>query len=253
MREVILFPDAKLYLVDKIFQEKHDINSEKLADIEASERLTTALLLPQAPIWLKQVHGSILYDVDQENALLPAADGAFTQTPGKVLAVRTADCFSVALYASALGEAMLPAIALLHVGWRGASANIIAEGVTALRKKLASQKDKAEKILDVNIYAWIGAGIRHYQVDALVLNSFLSQSKDYENFFEKDKTSADHYWLNLPALLRWQLLNAGVQSIVDSTWCTWQDPTLYSHRRGDKARLLTLFYLLPSITAHRLV
>lgn len=245
MREVMLFPDAKLYLVDKTFQEKHKINSEKLADAEVSERLTSALALPQTPIWLKQVHGTRLYDVDQEHIVLPAADGAFTQTPGKVLAIRTADCFSVALYASALREARQPAIALLHVGWRGAAANIIAEGVQALRKKLIFQQNEAKSLSDITIHAWIGAGIRHYQVDAPVLNSFLSQSKDYENFFAKDEKSADHYWLHLPGLLRWQLLNAGVHSVVDSTWCTWQDTGLYSHRRGDKARLLTLFYLLP--------
>jgi YfiH family protein len=253
MREVKLFPDAKLYLLDKIWQEKQNINSEKLADEDALEKLTRALSLPQAPSWLQQVHGVTVWDFDENNNFLPKADAAITKTPGKVLAIRTADCFSVALYASAFEKPTIPTIALLHVGWRGAAANIIAEGVKALRKKFAFQKDKSEKISDVNIYAWIGAGIRHYQVDAVVLNSFLSQAKDYENFFEKDENSADHYWLNLSALLRWQLLNAGVQSIVDSTWCTWQDAALYSHRRGDKARLLTLFYLLPSASVNRFV
>lgn len=248
MREIMLFPDAKLYLIDKIFQEKHAINSEKLADVEASKRVISALALPQTPIWLKQVHGSTLYDVDQKEIFLPAADGALTQTPGKVLAIRTADCFSVALYASALEEARRPAIALLHVGWRGAAANIIAEGVQALRKKLIFQQNKAKSLADIIIHAWIGAGIRHYQVDVPVLNSFLSQSKDYEIFFTRDEKSADHYWLHLPGLLRWQLLNAGVHSVVDSTWCTWQDVSLYSHRRGDKARLLTLFYLMTNTT-----
>jgi copper oxidase (laccase) domain-containing protein len=59
-------------------------------------------VLPSDPAWLKQVHGVRVVDADDpqlfdSNQGSPAADASVSTTPGRVLAVLTADCLSVVL------------------------------------------------------------------------------------------------------------------------------------------------------------
>lgn len=60
-------------------------------------------------------------------AELRAADGQATSSPGLAPLVLTADCMAVAVSCDG-------ALAVLHAGWRGLAAGILAEGVAALRE-----------------------------------------------------------------------------------------------------------------------
>jgi len=55
-------------------------------------------------------------------------DGLWTDEPGRAMLLITADCVPVAL----ARRAGAPAVAVLHVGWRGLLAGIVGEGVRAL-------------------------------------------------------------------------------------------------------------------------
>jgi YfiH family protein len=55
-------------------------------------------------------------------------DGLWSERPGQAMALVTADCLPIAL-CRLEGE---PALAVLHVGWRGLLADIVANGVRAL-------------------------------------------------------------------------------------------------------------------------
>jgi purine-nucleoside/S-methyl-5'-thioadenosine phosphorylase / adenosine deaminase len=56
-------------------------------------------------------------------------DGVWSDTPGEALLVFTADCLPVAL---ARGDGGQPAIAALHVGWRGLLGGIVESAAAAL-------------------------------------------------------------------------------------------------------------------------
>jgi len=58
----------------------------------------------------------------------PQCDGLWTDEPGQPLALVTADCLPVAICRTA-GR---PALSVLHVGWRGLLAGIVAEGCRVL-------------------------------------------------------------------------------------------------------------------------
>lgn len=74
----------------------------------------------------RQVHGSLV-----RRATGPAepGDGVWSDTPGEALLVFTADCVPVAL---ARTNGARPAIAALHVGWRGLLAGVVEAGAAAL-------------------------------------------------------------------------------------------------------------------------
>ncbi|MES2123789.1 MAG: polyphenol oxidase family protein [Gemmatimonadota bacterium] len=80
-----------------------------------------------------QVHGhQVLWHPDAAPGwtLLEGADGHATATAGRMLLVTVADCVPVYLVAPAQR-----AVALLHAGWRGTAAGILARGVALLRER----------------------------------------------------------------------------------------------------------------------
>lgn len=74
----------------------------------------------------RQVHGPIVRRAGPNGE---SGDGLWSDTPGEPLLVFTADCLPVVL-ARADGDG--PAIAALHVGWRGLLAGIVEAGAAAL-------------------------------------------------------------------------------------------------------------------------
>lgn len=80
-----------------------------------------------------QVHGADVARADGRGIARPGTplercDGLWTDEPGRGLMLLTADCLPVAL-ARANGT---PGLAVLHVGWRGLLAGIVAAGAQAL-------------------------------------------------------------------------------------------------------------------------
>src|SRR3546814_4788246 len=70
------------------------------ADV-ATNRKRLRALAPSEPLWLKQVHGTDVFDADEPGLVdgmpTPVADAAVTASAGKVLAIITADCLTVVL------------------------------------------------------------------------------------------------------------------------------------------------------------
>jgi YfiH family protein len=76
----------------------------------------------------RQVHGTIVRRAVPGDRR-ERADGLWTDEPGVPMLAMTADCVPVAI-ASTNGDK--PALAILHVGWRGLADGVIASGVAAL-------------------------------------------------------------------------------------------------------------------------
>ena len=105
--------------------------------------LIEALDLPEAPRWLRQVHGIAVHDADAIVAdAEPEADAAITRRSGRVLAVLTADCLPVFLAADD-GSA----VGIVHAGWRGLAGGVIEAAIAKLDVEPA------------RLVAWLGPAI----------------------------------------------------------------------------------------------
>jgi YfiH family protein len=83
-----------------------------------------------APVIPALCHGSDLFDADQNcggEGAIPTADAVFTRTPGRVIAVTTADCLAVLVVDQTLG-----CVAAVHAGWRGTRENILGKTLSHL-------------------------------------------------------------------------------------------------------------------------
>jgi YfiH family protein len=98
--------------------------------------------LPSKPVWLEQVHGKDVLKLTGEPYASKRADASYSNTPGTVCAVMTADCLPV-LFCNRAGTE----VAAAHAGWRGLCAGVLEETVACFA-------DKPE-----NILAWLGPAI----------------------------------------------------------------------------------------------
>jgi polyphenol oxidase len=110
---------------------------------ENRRRLFAAAGVPAERVsWARQVHGARVIHARSGDVCIseiqthpPVADGLWTDERRRALLAVTADCLPVAL-ARVDGER--PAVALLHVGWRGLVAGVVAAGRAALGGRLVA-------------------------------------------------------------------------------------------------------------------
>ncbi len=186
-------------------------------------RLRLAAALPAEPLWLNQVHGTRVVDLDQ-GPPEGGADAAFTRRPGRVCAVLSADCLPVLL----AGDGVVAAV---HAGWRGLAAGVLEATLAALEVPPAS------------LSAWLGPAIGpvHYEVGAEVRDA-LVRSPDALHAFSTN--ARGRFMADLPLLARQRLAAAGVLRIHGGSDCTYGNPGFFSHRRdGRTGRQATLIWL----------
>ena len=177
--------------------------------------------VPSPPRWLRQVHGSAVYEVDAEPApaSLPNADAVVTRAVHVVCAIQTADCLPI-LFTDAPGSV----VGAAHAGWRGLAAGVIEATLAGLRVRPQA------------VRAWIGPGIgpRAYEVGPDVLDALTDPDPGAVACFVP---AAPGKWLaDLPALARRRLERAGVASIAASNRCTFSESAVFHSYRRDGAR-----------------
>jgi len=106
------------------------------AHVEANRALVRrSLQLEHLPLHrLRQVHGDRVLRAG--DAAEPEADGLWTDTPGEVLVVGVADCVPVFLWDTAGRR-----LALVHAGWRGTAAGIVARSIERLGARGTAPSD----------------------------------------------------------------------------------------------------------------
>ncbi len=191
------------------------------------EHLKKILNLPSDPLWLSQIHSTVIYKVDQET-MPKNADGSFTTNQNKVCVVMTADCLPILLC-----DVSGTQIAAVHAGWRG-----LADGV--VESALNCFNHSQEKII-----AWIGPAIgpKYYEVGDDVRNKFLEINSDFNKAFQ---THNQAKWLaDMNLLARMRLQKAGVSAIFSENLCTFSDAErFYSYRRdGITGRMASLIWI----------
>ncbi|MEE8380214.1 MAG: peptidoglycan editing factor PgeF, partial [Gammaproteobacteria bacterium] len=181
------------------------------------QRLAEALLLPEKPHWLSQVHGTGVVTLDEGSIGLPEADASMTRESGCVCAVLTADCLPV-LFCDRAGTR----VAAAHAGWRGLAAGVL---------------ESVVEVMDVpgdEILAWLGPAIgpRSFEVGEEVYQAFIGtgveQNPEASSAFVPSIRSAGvdkkGRWLaDLYQLARLRLKNVGVTSIYGGGFCTYED------------------------------
>jgi YfiH family protein len=160
-----------------------------------------------------QRHGAEVRKASPEGILAPGTrhepcDGFWSDEPGQGMMLVTADCLPVAL---ARANADRPALAVLHVGWRGLLEGIVENGATALGGE--------------PLAAAIGPGIGPccYEIGPDVAEPF-------EARFGPDVLVDGK--LDLWRAAELALLEAGVEEVERTDLCTFCHPELFfSHRR----------------------
>ena len=224
------------------------VGDDPLAVAENRRRVAGELQLPAEPLWLTQVHGTTVLDVDAAaeahaapravppGDAPPSADAAFTRQPGRVLVVQVADCLPV-LLATHDGSA----VAVAHAGWRGLAAGVLEATVTALG------------VGGDALHAWLGPAIgpAHFEVGEEVRAAFCASGGAHGGADGGEAAAAfvrndrGRWQCDLRLLARQRLLALGVGSIHGEPRCTYSEAdAFYSFRRdGNTGRMAALLWL----------
>jgi len=198
------------------------MTTRAMGDMAGPGRAVLRKLVPDEPAWLKQVHGVAVSRIDSNP--LAEADAAVTRAPGKVCAIGAADCMPV-LLADEAGTV----VAAAHAGWRGLSRGVIEATLDAM------------KVAPARVMAWLGPAIgpRAYEVGEDVRAAFAG----HESAFSAP-TRPGHWMLDLYAVARQRLRNAGVARIYGGGFCTYSEARFFSYRRDrTKERMAALIWL----------
>lgn len=176
--------------------------------------------LPAPVLWLDQVHGSSVLDVDSatlHGGELPRADAAVTRKTDRVLAVRVADCLPVLLT-----DCDGSVVAIAHAGWRGLAAGILENAVAAMSCD------------PTRVVAWLGPAIGRtaFEVGDEVRAAFVTTDAAATQAFvagQPGKWNAD-----LVALARQRLAHAGVSDVIADGGCTASEPGRFLSFRRDR-------------------
>lgn len=191
-------------------------------------RLVEHAGLPSSPLWLKQVHGADVVRCETgASGDEPVADAAVTSMRSVVLAILTADCLPVVFAADDGRE-----VAAAHAGWRGLAAGV-------LEATLAAMGTPAGRVV-----AWLGpaAGPLAYEIGEEVYRAFVD--RDPASVAAFAATRPGHWRVDLYALARMRLAQAGVTRVHGGGLCTISDPQrFFSHRRDARTgRMATLVW-----------
>jgi YfiH family protein len=184
---------------------------------ENRARLAAAVGLPRGRfLYGRQVHGTrVRRATEPPSTERPVAeeDGQATGLPDAAALVFVADCLPVALAADG-------AVAAVHAGWKGLAGGILAEGVAALRELGATGS--------VSAAIGPGAGGCCYEV-----------GEEVHAAFEGYDARRGERNLDLAAVARAKLAEAGVEDVHDVGLCTMcRTDLFFSHRAegGDTGR-----------------
>ncbi|MEJ1960457.1 MAG: peptidoglycan editing factor PgeF [Gammaproteobacteria bacterium] len=221
------------------------VGDSPAAVLENRTRIRKEGRLPSEPVWLEQVHGTSVVELDAGNiprtasaeqlieSRRPRADAAVTRQSGVVCAIQVADCLPV-LFAAQDGSV----VGAAHAGWRGLASGVLGATVAAMG---APPKD---------IVAWLGPAIgrENFEVGDDVVAAFADTAHDdqrAETLAAFERKPHGKWLCDLYAIARLRLAGAGVTQVSGGGLCTVADAhRFYSYRRdGQTGRMAALIWL----------
>ncbi|MBU3617406.1 peptidoglycan editing factor PgeF [Polynucleobacter sp. JS-Polo-80-F4] len=223
-------PFDSLNLGDHVGDEDKDVSQNRAIFSKA---------LPSEPIWLKQIHGTVV-STPQNRLTNPndyiEADASVTNVPGEVLAIMTADCLPV-LFANTGGTA----VGAAHAGWRGLCAGVL-ENTIAEMLQISEDKDPSHLI------AWFGPAIGpdSFEVGEDVVIAFKDSGLPIPlNAFKTMPHKPGKFLADIYQLARARLKASGLQMIFGGQYCTVKDQDqFFSYRRdGETGRFASAIWI----------
>ncbi len=155
----------------------HDLQKNVERNRELFEKAVGAIDddgTPWSLLQLRQIHSAIVHRMDADSGLAAAGDGIVSNTPGLLLAIKTADCVPVLV-----ADVKRRVVGAFHAGWRGTVARVVEKGVGEMRRQFGSDPR--------DLRAAIGPCIRKccYSVGAEVRAEFESQFSYSGEVFEE--------------------------------------------------------------------
>lgn len=208
-------------------------------ELVSSNRNLLRAHLPSDPIWLDQIHSTIVSTPDQRVNMTErpiVADAIITISPNEVLSIMTADCLPV-LFAANDGSI----IGAAHAGWKGLCAGILENTVSAMLSSRPHLKSS-------DLYAYMGPAIgpKSYEVGEDVFGAFQASSIGIEKGdFQAIPNRKGKYLANLYSIATNRLLALGLKQVDGGQMCTFSDPEhFYSYRRnGVTGRFASLIWI----------
>jgi YfiH family protein len=209
---------------------------DHVGDLLSHVKANRALLkeeLPTEPIWLKQVHGSVVSTPDVRTL---EADAIVTNNPNEVLAIMSADCLPV-IFTNTNGTI----VGAAHAGWRGLCAGV-------LENTLKEMQALATKDGERDIIAYLGPAIgpKAFEVGQDVVDAFIACGTPFPDAsFVPINDCPGKYLANIYLLARSRLEVVGVSNIHGGEFCTvTQGNRFFSYRRdGVTGRFASLIWI----------
>jgi YfiH family protein len=203
--------------LDNRFGSKEEVKENR------KQMLRTLKISPFDLIEGQQIHFKRLLTLDEDNAKMwrgnniTGIDGFLTDQKDITLMIRVADCVPVVLY-----DPVKKAVALLHVGWKGATLGIQNEAIEKMERDYKSNPK--------DLLAWIGPAA---QACCYRSDKEPEQIKD-KNFKPFIKKKAPSWSVDIPGFLVESMKSSGVlkkNMTVDST-CTVESDNFFSHQKS---------------------
>ena len=163
-------------------------------------------------ISLKQIHSNKVHVVESRQAETEnhEGDALVTNVKNAALAIKTADCFPVLIV-----DPVHRAIGAVHSGWRGTLTRVLPNAIDEMFRRF--QSDPARLLFA------LGPGIREccFEVGEEVARLFIEAYPE-KSTARPHPTTSGKYLVNLPAVLKAQLMQSGVppENIHDLGMCT---------------------------------
>ena len=185
-------------------------------------------LMPSEPVWLEQVHGTVVANADAAGCRVQA-DACVARHRGAVCVIMTADCLPVLLCdedGTVVGAA--------HAGWRGLCDGVIEATV------------KEMGVAPQQLMAWLGPAIgpHAFEVGEDVRAAFMAHDAQAASAFIP-LAAGGKYRADIVRLARQRLNALGITRISGGTFCTYhQKDKFFSYRRdGVTGRMGTFIWL----------
>ncbi len=205
------------------------VGDDPVAVAENRKRVRESLQLPSEPVWLEQVHGTSVLDLDTANGSRPPqADAAVTRRAGRVCVIQVADCMPV-LFAARDGSA----VGAAHAGWRGLVNGVLEATIAAMG------------VPPGELLAWLGPAIgpANFEVGDEVRAAFVDH--DVQATMAFTPNARQRWQCDLYALARMRLAASGVPHVYGGGEGTYADrERFFSFRReGRTGRMAALIWL----------
>jgi YfiH family protein len=191
-------------------------------------RQLLAPFMPSEPVWMEQVHGTVVANADAAECRVQA-DACIARQRGSVCVVMTADCLPVLLC-----DEDGTVVGAVHAGWKGLAAGVIEATV------------KEMGVAPHKLLAWLGPAIgpEAFEVGEDVRAAFTAHDAKAAEAF-KSHGMQGKYHADICLLARQRLAAPGITRISGGTFCTYhQKEKFFSYRRdGVTGRMGTFIWL----------